>query len=236
MKRQIKGNEMNKIKMIGMLLACLITLAVASPVSAKTGEDGDFQFWNTEQIEGKLNDHWKAGAELEFRFGDDVNEFYYTHEMFYFGYKAMDWLDLQANFREVFELNTKTESEDDWFNEHRPMFDVTPHWKFEGWDISDRNRFEYRFFEVKDDAFRYRNKLTLKSPWKWTSWNFNPFISDEIFAQQDLGLNRNRFYVGVGMDIIEHLTGELYFLWQSSEAEPDWLNIYVLGTKLKFKF
>ena len=131
---------MNKIKMIGILLACLITLAIASPVSAKTGEDGDFQFWNTEVVEGKLNDRWKAGAELEFRFGDDVSEFYYTHEQFFLGYKATDWLDLQGNFREVFELDTKTASEDDWFSEARPMFDATPHWKFEDWDISDRNR------------------------------------------------------------------------------------------------
>jgi hypothetical protein len=227
---------MNKKGMIGGLMAGLMAIGMVCPASADLNKDGDFQFWNTEVVEGKLNDRWKAGLEVEFRLGDNASEFYYTHEMIFVGFTANEWLDLQANFREVFELNTKSEDEDDWFSEERPMFDATPHFKWNGWDISDRNRFEYRMFDIKDDAWRYRNKLTLKSPWKFTSWNINPYISDEIFIQEDQDLNRNRFYVGVVMDLIEHVTGDVYFLWQSSDADPEWVDIYVAGVKFKVKF
>ena len=42
-------------------------------------DDGDFQYWNTENILWKINDDWKAQLEVEFRYGDNANNFYYQH-------------------------------------------------------------------------------------------------------------------------------------------------------------
>ncbi|MBI1882597.1 MAG: DUF2490 domain-containing protein [Chlamydiae bacterium] len=224
----------------GSLKAWLLGLGImccTSPLLATLNGDGDFQYWNTEAIEGKMTDQWKAYAEAEFRFGDNVSEFYYQHTQLEIAYKITDWLELAPAYRQVWELFTSTkEEDDDWFTEYRPMLNATLKHKWEGWDISDRNRLEFREFEVKDDAIRYRNKLTLKSPWKWTHLGINPFIADEVFFQEDAGFNRNRLQVGVGMKIIEHLEGELYYLWQTSEKGDEWIDFHVIGTKLKFKF
>ncbi|KAF0119200.1 MAG: hypothetical protein FD151_2052, partial [bacterium] len=32
-------------------------------------DDGDWQYWNTESIEGNISDRWKIKLEEEFRFG-----------------------------------------------------------------------------------------------------------------------------------------------------------------------
>lgn len=222
------------------ILAAGMVLAFNAPVSADLNADGDFQFWNTEAVEGKLNDHWKVYTEAEFRFGDDASEFYYQHTHLEIGYKVNDWLEIAPAYRQVWELFTKSvdeEGQEDWFVEYRPMVNVTVKYKWNGWEISDRNRFEYRFFDIdKEDHFRYRNKITLKTPWKWTSWGINPFIADEIFIQENDQFNRNRFYLGVGMDIIEHLTADVFYLWQTSEKGDEWVDFNIIGAKLKLKF
>lgn len=228
---------MKKRRMMGKLLAALVLWALTQQAKAALNGDGDFQYWNTEAIEGKISGKWKAYVEGDFRFGDDASEFYYQHTHLELGYKVFDWLEIAPAYRQVWELFTSTKEEDeDWFTEYRPMINATLKHKWEGWDLSDRNRFEFRQFEVKDDVFRYRNKITVKSPWKWTAWAINPFIADELFFQEDAGFNRNRLQVGVGMKIIEHLEGEIFYLWQTSEKGDDWIDFHVLGTKLKFKF
>ncbi len=225
-------------KLCKLALPLLLGLSINGiTAQAALNAEGDFQYWNTEAIEAKIADRWKTYIEAEFRFGDDASEFYYQHTHLELGYKVNDWLEIAPAYRQVYELFTSTtDEEDDWFTEYRPMINVNLKHKWEGWELSDRNRFEFREFEVKDDVFRYRNKLTIKSPWKWTCLGINPFISDEVFFQEDAGFNRNRLQVGVGMKLLEHLDGEVFYLWQTSEKGDDWINIHVFGTKLKVKF
>ncbi|MBI1871436.1 MAG: DUF2490 domain-containing protein [Chlamydiae bacterium] len=231
-----------KKQLIKKIFVGLAVFILARSASATLNSDGDFQYWSTEAVEGKINDQWKVYVEEEFRFGDDASKFYYHHTQLEPGYKVNDWLEIAPAYRQVWELDTKLAKKDHWFEEERPMFNVTVKHKWNGWEISDRNRFEYRFFEIKEDRFRYRNKITLKSPWKWTSWNINPFIADEIFVEEGVtgtpcGYNRNRLYGGVGFQIISHLKGELFYLWQSKDSVKDnWIDFNVIGTKLKFEF
>ena len=42
-------------------------------------DDGDFQVWNTDVEELKVNYKTKIALEEEFRWGDNANEFYYHH-------------------------------------------------------------------------------------------------------------------------------------------------------------
>jgi hypothetical protein len=230
---------MNKKGMIGGLMAGLMALAITCPASAELGSDGDFQFWNTESIEGKITEKVGAYMETEFRFGDDASEFYYQHAHLEIPIEVYDWLEIAPAYRQVWELFTKSEDEEgqeDWFAEARPNLNVTLKHKWNDWKLSSRNRFEYRFFEIdKEDLFRYRNKFTLKSPWKWTSWNINPFIADEIFIDEVDGFNRNRLQIGVGMNIIEHVDGAIYYLWQTSEKGEEWIDFNVIGLQFKIK-
>lgn len=221
----------------------LLTLLTALPIRAELNSDGDFQYWNTEGIEGKISDRWKAGIEAEFRFGDDGGEFFYQHTDLNVTYKVCDWLDLGAAYRQVWELFSKSvdaPGQEDWFTEYRPHLNATLKHVWEGWELSSRNRFELRNYDIaKDDVFRYRNRFSIKSPWKWTVLHINPYIADEIFIQENEDFNRNRFYVGFGLDFgeyIAHLQGDIFYLWQASEKGDEWIDFHVLGTKLKLKF
>lgn len=223
----------------GIAILGVLGASGVHPSSAELNDDGDFQFWNTESIKAPITEKVGAYVEGEFRFGDDASEFYYQHIHLEIPIEVTKWLEVGPAYRQVWELFTKSEDEagqEDWFTEHRPNLNVTLKHKWEGWKLSSRSRFELRYFDIdKENVFRYRNKFTAQSPWKWTKWGINPFIADEIFIDDEDGFIRNRLQVGVGMNIIGNLDGALYYLWQTSEKDPDWIDFNIIGAQLKVK-
>ena len=196
-------------------------------------DDGDFQYWNSESVSVKINKDWKIGLEEEWRFGDDTGDFYYQHSdlgLVYSGFA--DWLDLGMNYRHIFEKKNSK-----WRVENRPHLSATFKWKLFDFGFSDRGRFEYRNREDAEDFWCYRNKLIIKMPFKLTKFEIQPYIADEIYYDFDIEtLNRNRLYGGVTFKIFKDMKGEIYYLWQVSEKKDKWIDVNVLGTKLKLTF
>lgn len=197
-------------KLIRIAIVAYLGLVMSCPVFAY--RDGDWQYWNTESVSVKLTGKIGAYVEEEFRFGDDVSEFYYQHSHLQLDFKVTDWFTLAPAYRQVFELYTKSNVEDDWFTEYRTMVNGTVKWKWENWGISDRARISYRMFDIdKGEVWRFRNKLTVKIPWKWTELKITPWAADEIFFEEDQsGIYRNRFYAGIGLKLTERLKGDMF--------------------------
>ena len=226
-------------RILQVIAGTCMSLLIAS--SAPAYEDGDWQFWQTDTVSGKLTDNLKASMEAEFKWGDDCSEFYYAHADISLDYRINDMFSLGVAFREAYELNTGTEEENDWYNEHRPMINGSIAWKWGDFKFKNRARVEFRNFEIKDDRIRFRNKLGIKSPWKWTELNINPYIEDEIFLEEDKdGIYRNRLYAGIGLELMDAgwgvLKGTLYYLWQADDTDDGWKNTNVCGLKLKLGF
>ncbi|MDP8299651.1 MAG: DUF2490 domain-containing protein, partial [Candidatus Tantalella remota] len=195
---------------------------------------GDFQIWNTDKVDAKINDRLKFKAEQELRFGNNVSEFYYTHTDGGFAFKAADALYFGVNYRLIYEKNSNGK----WKLENRPHVNATLKWKLYGFKFSDRNRMELRIRDGKDDVWRYRNELTVKYPWKWTKMEIQPYTADEIFVDLHSGnLSRNRIYNGFTFKLFEHLKGDLFYLWQISRSDKaKWTAYNVLGIELKVVF
>ena len=198
-------------------------------------DDGDFQYWSTADGSFDINKDWKCSFEEEFRFGDDAGELYYHHSDLGFVYKGFaEWIDLGFNYRQVFE---RTDSEGEWTQENRPHLNVTLKGRLFGLSVSDRSRFEYRDREDKGDLWRYRNKVTVKLPLELTELKLKPYLADEVFVPlDDDNITKNRVYAGVSFKVLENMTGEVFYLWQSSRSAGDWNDTNVLGTRLKFRF
>ena len=206
--------------------------------------DGGWQYWNTESIEGKVVnvgkdwlDSISAAAEAEFRWGDNASKLYYYHGDLGITLNKLfaDWFSLGLNYRQVYEIKN-----DNWTTEYRPHLNGTIKIKCQGWELSNRSRIEYRDTGSYND-WRFRNKITLKFPWKFTQWEICPYIADEIFYDFHVDeLNRNRLYSGLNIGklfLLDHIKGDIFFLWQSTK-KPDWgdQDYYIFGTKLKLHF
>jgi len=64
-------------------------------------------------------------------------------------------------------------------------------------------------------------------------------LSDFYFfveRRADDNISRNRIYAGVCFKVLGNLTGEVFYLWQSSRSSGDWNDTNILGTRLKFRF
>lgn len=196
-------------------------------------DDDDFQYWNTETVSWKVNDDWKGSFEVEFRYGDNASNSYYQHSDLGFTYSGVgEWLDLGFNYRQIFEEKSSI-----WRYESVPHLNATVKWQWLGFDLSNRVRFEYREIEEADDAWRYRNKFSIKPNLKLTKLEIQPYIEDEIFYDFNVeSLNRNRLYSGLNFKLSRNLKASIYHLWQRSESNDKWKDVYALGTKLTLSF
>lgn len=214
------------------VIMAIIGLTLFLTVEVYAYDDGDFQVWNTENQEFKINKDSKITLEEEFRWGDDASEFYYQHYDAGFVYSLNKHLDLGVNYRQVYE-----KKKGDFKEENRPYINAILKYDFYGFKLDDRNRLEYRHFDYQADSWRYRNKFTVKFPWKFTRLEIQPYLADEIFLDfQNKAFSRNRFYSGFSMNLAKNLRAEIYYLLQSSKSGDNWVDANVLGTKLKLSF
>lgn len=211
----------------------IIGLTLILSAKAYAYDDGDFQVWNTDVEEFKINKDSKLAFEEEFRWADNANEFYYHHYDVGFFYNLEKWLNIGGGYRHVYELKKGR-----FKLENEPYLTATLLADLKGFKIEDRSRMEYRHFDYQADSWRYRNKVTVKLPWKWTKAEIQPYVSDEILIgfSKIKELNQNRFYSGLSMNLTNNLKGEIYYMLQSSKSAGKWVDANVLGTKLKLAF
>jgi len=218
---------MNKLKLLVIVLVLLAT------GYAYAYDDGDFQIWNTDTEELKVNKDTKIALEEEFRWGDNAGEFYYQHYDVGISYNLKEYLNIGVGYRQIYELKNRKFKE-----ENSPYAVASLLWDLKGFKFEDRNRFEYRHFDYQAEAGRYRNKLTVKLPWKFTALDIQPYISDEVYLS--IGgtnqFNQNRFGSGFGMNLTKNIKGDIYYMLVDVRSPGKWKETNVLGTKLKISF
>jgi len=217
-----------KKQIVLVMVLLLIVTAVAYAY-----DDGDFQVWNTDVEELKINNNSKIAFEEEFRWGDNADEFYYHHYDAGFFYNLEKYLNIGGGYRYIYELKKgkfKLEKE--------PYVTATLLWDLKGLKFEDRNRIEYRNFQYQADSWRYRNKIAVKLPWKFTKIAIQPYLSDEIFVSfgGTNQFNQNRFSSGISMSLTKNVKAEVYYMLQDGKSSGKWTDTNVLGTKLKVAF
>lgn len=214
-----------------IIIAMGMVLALALKLYAF--DNGDFQIWNTEVEELQLNKDLKLAFEQEFRWGNNASEFFYQHYDAGLFYNLNKYWSVGGGYRHVLNKNKGK-----FLVENEPYLVASFASQFAGFKYDDRSRLEYNHFDYKDDTWRYRNKLTIKAPWKFTKLGIQPFVSDEIFILIDDGqrLNENRAYAGLALNITKNIKGEIYYMLRSTKSSNKWTEANVLGTKLKISF
>lgn len=212
----------------------LVLFSAILNIRAYAYDNHDFQVWNTDVEEFKINKSSKIILEEEFRFGDNANDFYYHHYDLGFVYDLSKYLNLGLGYRHIYEKKSGEFKE-----ENEPYWIATLFWELAGFKFDDRSRLEYRHFDYQVDAWRYRNKFSLRFPWKFTKMEIQPFLADEIFLNLNgIDLNQNRYYCGLGFNLTKNIKGEIYYLLQSTKSSGTcmWADVNALGTKFKIAF
>ena len=208
------------------MLLCL------SLVPSAFSKDGDLQLWTTQGVEAKINDSLKVKAENEQRYKDDITAVFHNHTDVGFTLKVNDNLDLGLNYRLTYEKKAGK-----WKDENRPHFNGTLKWDLYGFKLKNRGRVELRIPEDGSDKWRFRNRLTLTYPVKWTDFKIQPYVADEIFIDFHKDkFTRNRLYAGFGLKPFKHLKADLFYMLQTSKKSRTWSDANVIGLKLNAVF
>lgn len=215
-------------------LYLFVVILLASVIRLYAYDDHDFQVWNTDYEEFKVNDRTKVVLEEEFRWGNNARQLFYQHYDLGVFHELFKWLNAGGGYRQIYDLVGGS------FEPcYEPYLAATLLGNFKGFKIDDRNRMEYNDFDYKIDFWRYRNKLTVKFPWKFTKMEIQPYVSDEIFlvfGQVSTQFNQNRFSAGFDMNMLKNCKIGLYYMLQSFKSSGTWKDANVLGTKIKVSF
>jgi hypothetical protein len=197
-------------------------------------DNHDFQVWNTDVEEFKVNKTSKLSFEQEFRWGNNASDFYYQHYDIGYIYLLNDYFNFGGGFRYI-----KQKTDDKFRDVSDPYLAAFMFWNPAGFNLSNRIRIEYRYFDYQSDVSVFRNKLDIKLPWKFTRFGIQPMVSDEIFFEFNGGdLNENRLYAGLAFGLTKNLKGELCYMLRSTKNAGfgTWSYSNVLSTKLKLVF
>jgi len=214
------------------LLILLLTLVSGGALHAY--DDGDFQVWNTDIEEVKIGKSLKIALEEEFRWGDNAREFFYHHYDAGVSYLVNKFLGVGGGYRRIYELRKgKFEPENE------PYITATLYGAIRGLALESRSRMEYRNFNYKPDSWRYRNKFSIKLPWKFSRFELQPYFADEIFVSFASGtnqFNQNRLSSGILFKLTSSIKAEIYYMLNSIKNSGKWTDANVLGTKFKITF
>lgn len=238
MDRKRDNKENIRLKIFEPLLAlCFLVLAAAIPLNAFAAdlEDGDVQFWNIARADKKISSDWKVSVSEETRYGNGCSWIYYEYSDAGLIYSGLaKWLELSFYFRHGYFRNTG----DKWYQEERPMINITPKMELFGFQIADRNRFEYRMINNLEDYVEYRNKITVFAPLKLTALEIQPFFENEPFYSflKEQWVS-NELTAGFVFKLIKELSVEIFYRSKSSRVKGDkWKDYNVIGTGLKCAF
>lgn len=209
--------------------------ATAATAAAVTPPTEDHQFWNEFQLvkhTGKKTDLVLIGV---LRIGRDWARPVDERVGVGYAFKLNKYLTVMPTYLHVEYQPYPTRI----IHEERLVLNVTGKASLGKFTFTDRNLIERRVRPSVKDFTVYRNRLQIDHPAHVGHFAFKPYVADEVWhstqtgARGEFGWFRNRISVGVIKQLTEHLSGDIFVLYQSDGiSRPG--NIPVVGTLFRY--
>jgi hypothetical protein len=220
-----------------------VSLILLSAVVCVGGSEalGSPQFWPSAGMVWDVNGPWAlAFKETYYDFVEDSRSDHLESDVSAVYKGKNDICDFGLGFTYV-DGSEKTKQEE------RPYISATLRGKILDRDLSNRFMVEYRDISGDSDYWRFRDKITLNSPFESLDTRsvrllnrerFRPYVADEVFFSSNAqGFSQNRVYFGVQLKIVENLGANVYYLFQSEQdSSNQWHNNDIMGLDLTLKF
>ncbi len=234
MLNQVPNNFRHHKRRLQKFGLCVLLLMQTYTARAQTAPRSDTQNWNDVQFTIPINRQFEFLISAQFRAGDNLRQIIEERGGFGLNFKPSKFLSLSPSYFYAAMQQSVTRRRS---HENRLSFAATVTFpKLKDFTLTDRNLFERRMRSFAPDATRYRNRVQIEHPARIKDFNFNVFVSDEVFYDSSIrAWSRNRIQIGMNRKLNQHLTGDVYYTRQSdATATPGDLN--VVGTVLRFRF
>ncbi len=210
----------------------LISILSSSFLFGSTfNKKNDFQVWEHQQITWMPTPTTTLYFQTEFRWGDDASILYFSYLQGGISVSPCNWLTVAPGYRQGAALRPDHRR----IPVYNPLLDATLKFKICNWTLEDRSRVQYLIPESGPDLWQYRNRIELFSPWKVGRYQFNPYLSEEMFFREYFGFAENRFAV-VGRFTFSHLFQSDVMYMLRYIKFPTWRPTHVLRLCLYFDY
>jgi hypothetical protein len=218
-------NNFRTFFFLWFFLAGLLMLGVA-----QRGEAFDTAYWNEFVLRHKLDERFDVHLKTEQWFLSNVSRLGQYNFTPGIKFNWSEHINLEMNYR-----YQRLKLFDEFTTEHR--LEIIPYLEgqWAGFQIQLRNRFELRNIDG-DDSFRLRERIQIKRKFKYKDWDFDYYISDEIFYDSNANnFNQNRAKIGVVTEVTPGLNMGLYYLYWTIKGE-ELFEANVIGTTFSILF
>lgn len=248
---------MNKFNVRRVFAITILTTTVVAATQAKASSEDSPGTWVAFSAGGNLdtNKLFKLDIKEENRFTKKhLSE---VHSQISLGYKVTDWFEIAPRIHSIYARNDSLNGrkkgsgngyvDHGWERELRVGADGTFSYTLAGFKLSDRNRVVWREYEDDHGFWRYRNRIQVVTPWKWTQYKINPYTSYEVFfddGKPSKDVRRNdkfdqwRFIIGAKAKLSDNWSLDAYYLLQEKKdtGEHEWSGHHIIGVGLAYKF
>jgi hypothetical protein len=197
---------------------------------AQRGEAFDIAYWNEFVISHKLDESFDLHLKTEQWYLDNVSRLGQYNFTPGIKFNWSEHVNLEMNYR-----YQRLKLLDEFTTEHR--LEIIPYLKgqWAGFQIELRNRFELRNIDG-DESFRLRERIQIMRNFKYKDWDFDYYISDEIFYDSNANnFNQNRAKIGVVKEVTPGLNMGLYYMYWTIKGE-ELFKANVIGTTFSILF
>jgi hypothetical protein len=230
----MKGSSMTVLSNKTVLLLIVLIGWVCFEGVCFASQSGNSEYWQGHNIGVDINEDYTFTFSEEMRFGKSGSDPYFHNVVFGLVYKGLaDWLDISFDFKKEYERDSSGQ----FRHENRPNLNLYTKGTLWTIPVSNRSRLEWRDFETKEAVWRFRNKTTIKLPFKVTEFNLQPYIAEEWFINLgENNVNQNRLSSGFSFKLTENLSACVFYLYKTSKITGGWRDTNVIGTQFKLLF
>lgn len=212
-------------------ISVFVLLVLGAKLEAQVNQNGDFQIWNYDSIEGKTGSVFGTRLTVEERWGDNASRLYFVYGQLQVVY-AKRWLEIAPGYRQEYFRSAQK-----WQPSYTPMADIT-FFSTSPWQVADRSRIMYQIPQDASvpSAWIYRNRLRLTSPALSSFLKPQFFIDEEAFFREREGFYQNRVSIGLFSTFTSFLQGRIFYIYRNLKQTSGWTYQNVLALHLYFSF
>jgi hypothetical protein len=193
----------------------------------------------TNWVAANLLKHTTFTLEEEFRQSGDRARSFYEHTDFQVKYAVNGWLDAFGSYRLIYQDKGHGYHTASMFVPGFMLKAPTTLLPAKYGALSLRSRVELTLQDSQNKAsYQDTEFLKYSLPWKWSRWQIQPFVGEELFfdCAKDLDFNRNRFYAGVDFVLSSRVKGSLFWYDQQDKGKRAWTSDNIIVAQVKFVF
>ncbi|MEN8661963.1 MAG: DUF2490 domain-containing protein [Lentimonas sp.] len=209
-------------------LVLLLCALVAPSVRAASDSGASYNLL----LKYSLSDEWFliSRSNMASRFHYDDNFFGYTG--LGLGYNLNEHWSFRAGYRHAW-----IRPGDEWLEENRPYAEAYYATKLDGFRVTSRSRFEFRFFDHRDDDVRFRNEIVVEAPWEFSPLKLKPYVEEEFFYGFDQSqIEANWLGGGLSWRPMKGVKLKLGYRWVRQRIGTSWRNRNVIVTGVNVFF